>query len=329
MTVRFFGKGIENQNQGEITALKARESLANDIKTRKNIPEAWKYIFDDEIEKTEEEIRFIEKANQYIQKELEALGIHDYHKLEPGSFCFVDREKLFPEDTKRDVVGLYNPQTNIIFYNKRGCDKFDMYYLLIHEMVHAASFHKFHIALERNAPGVRITQRRLGYEHKAQQGNDQHFAALNEALTDEFASNVIFHNWDDMKKEFSFTESDRERALTYIDYIKVIEKVFQKIAKNSGEEIANVRGRFMRGLFNGNMLHLRDIEETFGKGSLRILATACVPNGSVPESNAIELAQRYFDSEDQKEKDIIAKMILSEYELGKYNKARRDNIIHP
>jgi hypothetical protein len=85
--------------------------------------------------------------------------------------------------------------------------------------------------------------------------------------------------------------------------IEIVEIIIQKVAEKKGEDRELVWQRFKRGLFSGEMMHLRDIEETFGKGSLRILAS--LESEDVP----VAMVKKYFESENETEKNAIAREI--------------------
>jgi len=52
--------------------------------------------------------------------------------------------------------------------------------------------------------------------------------------------------------------------------LEILEIVLEKIAKNNKEKPEQVWQRFKKGFFTGEMMHLRDVEKTFGKGALRV-----------------------------------------------------------
>ena len=99
-----------------------------------------------------------------------------------------------------------------------------------------------------------------------------------------------------------------------------MKEIIFRISEKQGEEYQTVWKRFERGYFTGEMMHMRDVERTFGKGSLRILAAA------YPESeNRDDIDEKifeYFDAKTEEEKDELAKEILNEREFEIYLKRK-------
>lgn len=76
------------------------------------------------------------------------------------------------------------------------------------------------------------------------------------------------------------------------------------------------------------MMHLRDIEKTFGKGSLRVLAAIdCGTKNNPPiqkyrEKNNNKILE-YFETDNEENKEQIARSILNERERMKYINRRK------
>jgi len=51
--------------------------------------------------------------------------------------------------------------------------------------------------------------------------------------------------------------------------IKILEIIISGIAKHNNETTEEVRSRFKKSLFTGEILHIRDIEKAFGEGALK------------------------------------------------------------
>jgi hypothetical protein len=109
--------------------------------------------------------------------------------------------------------------------------------------------------------------------------------------------------------------------------MEIIDLVIDKIAAKKGESKDEVWNRFKKGFFDGSMMHLRDVEETFGKGSLRVFAhIGHYRTNNISEEQefkANNLMRRYFGSDDDKERDKIARQIMLEREHLKYRQRKK------
>lgn len=79
-----------------------------------------------------------------------------------------------------------------------------------------------------------------------------------------------------------------EAAGSYSEEIKVLDLVLSGIAEWKGVSEQDVWGIFKKEYFTGKLFFLRDIERVFGKGSLRMLASA--------DKSTIEERLRYFSN---------------------------------
>jgi hypothetical protein len=109
----------------------------------------------------------------------------------------------------------------------------------------------------------------------------------------------------------------KERSL---DHIKILDIIIQKIARKKSEDQREVWKRMKNGQFTGEIKSLdRDVEQTFGKGSMRVLAA--LDSGTKEGLSFNEVRQKilaYFESDDETEKDTLADEVLNYRENYKY-----------
>ena len=93
----------------------------------------------------------------------------------------------------------------------------------------------------------------------------------------------------------------------------------EKIAEKNSESKEAVWMRFKKGEFTGEMMHLREVERTFGKGALRVLAALGSGTRNMKRSKLIEQTESYFKTDDVAAQEKIAKEILIERERLRYD----------
>jgi rubrerythrin len=223
-----------------------------------------------EHEKSTEEQKIIDAGRDFLKSLSQKLGI-EIPILPHQAIHVLSREKfqeLFPE---AEAPAFYDPMDQAIYLD-RDFEKENKPHALshlIHEMIHASSFHKYYADAEHKI----VTEYRIGYWIKIpSKENQEYFYDLNEAITADLT--FEFYNWltknrPDLQKELSL---EKESHAFFSDKIAELDDIIKMIAKNNNEPQENIRRRFIKGLFTGEMTHLRDIERIFGKGSLRRIA---------------------------------------------------------
>ena len=271
---------------------------------------------DGEVEKSEEASRFIGAVNGYLNEELRLMGVGEI-QLDPRRIHILsidDFEKNFPN---AEANGIYRDLADGIYVRQAG--RMQLYKTIFHEMVHQASSRSFFAdPKDRN-----IGRRRIGYTaFNSGEKNHEHFRGLNEAVTDMIVREIFIKHKDELIRDFEITEDEQKQSVDfYFEYMDVVKIIIAGIAKKNGEDEEAVWERFKKGEFTGEMMHLRDIEKTFGKGSLRVLAAMDSGTKNI-DSDTDEKLSAYFKTEDEKSKDAIAKDILIERERLRYNQSK-------
>ncbi len=282
-----------------------------------------------ELVKSDDEIKFIQKINDYLSEEIENSGTKKDYEISQKQIHFLPQDlfqKNFPETEIGRKTAIQPPFFDQTYINKTLCqDDLMKYYLMMHESVHILSIKKYYVDEDSIMPY------RSGYGiiHPEETETDphEHFRGLNEALVEKIVIDIFTKHKQEICKEFNISDFYYDYLMPrtrYNYYIDILDFIAAKIAEKNSDAKENVWRRFKKGIFTGEMMHLRDIEKTFGKGSLRILAaleSAVKPNFSYEES--AEKIMRYFQTESETEKNEIAKEILNEEEITKYQTRKK------
>jgi hypothetical protein len=298
-----FGKKLTPEDEEEVKA------LVEQMREESRKP------LEGEAEKTVEEMKVVDKINEYAAEEFEELGIKEEPAIPPEQIHFLSEEAYdnnFPGEKERGFA-FHDPDTGLICVDKSRCSKPQLFKVVFHEAVHTLSFHKYFASVETR----RVGPYRAGYTTaRPRVGEDvkkfhEHFRGFNEAITEAITKEVMEKHKGDLASVFHFTPEERQKELRYYDeYIKVVDKIVDGIAVKNKEDRADVWRRFKRGIFTGEMMHLRDVERTFGKNSLQLLALLGAERNEFLRDIATKQITKYFETEDPEERQKLAKTIL-------------------
>lgn len=282
-----------------------------------------------EYEKSEEELKFIGLVNKYIAQEFKELGIGKFPGLKPDQFHIISRSSYEKLDFHKDSIGYMNPMQSVAYANKDAVEhRLELYKNILHEAVHLSSIEK-NQAIEKD-DGIYINNYRLGYTVSSNIEDDfgeshEHFRGLNEGITDMMVEDILKKHADELIMELKVKPGEEKKPINwYGQYKALMKEIIYRIAEEKGEKYEDVWSRFKRGCFTGEMMHFRDIERTFGKGSLRILASAfrLDVNDDGERHEIDEKIFEYFDAVDEDERNKLAGEILNEREFESYLKRK-------
>lgn len=264
-----------------------------------------------EHEKTELDIAYIKMVNNLILKTFDNLGIEfdgdvlnldQLHILNSNDF----REK-FPHLAGHP--GFYSSTDNAIYYDagffnqSEEFEEISRFEFLLHEALHMASHQKFYVKDKT------IKDYRVGYRLGDVNERGRNFEGFNEGVLVLTEIYIMTSFADELEESFGFTmEQINGPIYGYHDNQGLVIHLASKIAEYRDEETIDSLERIMRGQFTGEMMHLRDIEEIFGKGSLKVLARF----GYRGMENVDNLILDYFHTDNPQERAVLKKKILKE-----------------
>ncbi len=222
-----------------------------------------------EIEKTAEELLWINFANHIIKQEIEALGLSSSLSLEP------ERVHLFSEDDITNLKGgdgYHSPVTKGLFVRKKANRVF-YYRTLFHESVHFFGYHNYHGEKDK----VWLKQYRQGFfVRQPKKSRHEHFRGLNEAVVELITSDLLNQHQVEVTAKFKFRSEElqayRTRPLQpYDSYVELLAFIIYGIAKSRNVEPQKIWSFLKRGYFNGSMLSFPLVDKVYGRGSLRVL----------------------------------------------------------
>ena len=226
-----------------------------------------------ELEKSEEEVRMIETVNAIIRGELESLGLTDYNPIPPEKVHVLPGEvfkERFPDYSEK---AFFRSTSDVVFVNKDKVDtKARMFQTMLHELIHRASEAKFY-ADEKTGD---IYDARVGYRIRSPWKGlerEDRLGGFNEMVVDFTAYRILLKNQQTLESDLGLTKEDIQGPIyTYMHYGPILESIVTKIAEDKGIPPVQVFSDLERGQFESNILVLKDVEKSFGKGSLEALS---------------------------------------------------------
>ncbi len=204
---------------------------------------------------------------------------------------------------------------------------------MLHEAVHVSGVSTR--GTDPNSEGVV----RVGYLLKNKNGDieHEHLRGFNEAVVEHLSELWSHLHKTEIKELLGVTDADFEevweKAQSYQTERGVLMTIAEKISVTKNEDLLAVHKRLARGHWTAEMMHMRDIDEAFGKGSLRTLAAM----GSVsdPNWNKADRAghtgnvARALSAEERTEyqKDEAARRVLPQEEWVLYLKRKYEHEI--
>lgn len=282
-----------------------------------------KEFFEGEFEKTAEDLKAIEKINSYLGQEFAEAGCKEKPEpILPEQIHYISTEsydKNFSEQAQAGSEATYYDTRKAIYINAEAFYRMEKYYATTHEMTHAASFHQ-----KRVGESGKIMAAKCGlgttYLPRAEKFIKQ-FGGLNEAITEKITREITTKHQEEIAKEFGISKGEMISVPDYYgDYLKILDAAVKKTAEKSGETEEAVWKKIKKGYFEGEMMHLREIERACGAGALRMLAAIGKSPDFASRLETNEMILIYFQTDDEAKKREIADIILKEEEFEKYQK---------
>lgn len=255
---------------------------------------------DGEVEKTSEIEQAILEINQYreeIAAELELpkpvpITTAQIHLLPPS--VFAERYPDYPDWSE----GVHENLGHGIFIKYRQDANPELLKMfLLHEGIHMDSHHAYFTKNQNEDPIDSLSgQTRSGYStwtpYKEKGGN--YLSGFNEAVVQKIT-------WEKIRAHLTRTKIN----ISYENEIVVLDLLIEKIAIKFNEEKTEVWKRIKKGLFTGQMMHLRRINETYGPNALKILAMLTDEYGTTTEK-----IKKYFQTDSSEERLKLEEELL-------------------
>ncbi len=256
-------------------------------------------IGDRESEKSEEDFKIISDLNDYLQEELKTLGLEGIDSINPNQIHFYSDaayEEKFPHAKNTFIfTKVFNNAINANVDATGKIGRLQFFKGILHEMVHTASKKKYYLR-----PDDDISVSRSGYRNENPIDDHEHLIGLNEAIVDKITIDIFNKHRKDIVLDFDISSDDCAKEAKYLGhydkYIEILEIIVKRISDTKGESEDDVWKRFKRGIFTGEMMHLRDIEKIYGKGALRVLDILDSDEMHAAPDATINRVKDYFSS---------------------------------
>ena len=281
-------------------------------KKREEIEKESLTSFQNELEKTEQAKQIIQFVNSWLEEELGKLGLK-YNQIPYEKVHMFSEEgfkKTFPKED--ETVKGFNSSVGREAYIKISddADRSQIFKTVVHEMIHLASHNVYY----GNAKEDKLKNYRTGYANtNYTEGNvHQHFRGFNEGVIDLMVSEMMTKKFEDISRLTGLPKEEWKDVDWYWDESEIVNSITEKISEVKGEKEEDVYTRFKKGLFTGEMMHLRDVEKAFGKGSLRIIACwdSVKDNDDFSKKEVYKKIYTYFTTKDETERDNLRKELL-------------------
>ncbi len=264
---------------------------------------------DGELEKTEEEIKIIDTINDFISEELIHLGIDSYETMPVGKIHILPGDSFKVHFPDFEGQAFFKATNDSIYLNKDGLDtKAKLFSTLLHELIHRASTKKFYTDEEKN-----ISDARVGYRiHSTWKGVERRnrLVGFNEVIVDYTVYKILSKNQKILEEKIGVTEEDIQGSIyTYMHYGPILEAIIVKIAQDKGLDFRNVFEDLERGQFQNNILVLKDVERSFGKGSLKVLSLLQSLEKREDNNKLENMIKEFFSESDEGRRQELIKEI--------------------
>ena len=267
--------------------------------------------YGNELEKSEKAKEVINFINACLNKKFNEMGLR-YGNIPLEKIHIFSKEnfeKTFP--SKKDLNGFSLSTLKEANIKASDIEIAGIFKAILHEMVHLASYNVYFA----NTSSDELKENyRSGYFNVQHQSENCHchFSALDEGVVDLVVSEIVQENLDTIFKMLDLQKDDWKNVSWYHDELNLINIIAEKISTQKGESVDDVCKKFKRGLFSGEMMHLRDVEKVYGKSSLRILSYF-EPNIEKNDNESISFKEKiyeFFETDDDNRRGELRNEII-------------------
>lgn len=272
-----------------------------------------------EIEKTPEQLKFIEKVNSWLNEEFEELGIKEKAEVLPEEIHLLSQKAFKQRFPQSKSDRFFSPMDQVVYSasSVRGVEKnrLALFHAIFHESIHLVSARRYRLH-DLNDKEKLVVPYRTGYgTFGFLRGTHEHFKGFDEAVVDKIVLDSLVKHKDEFVREFDIKKHELNLAAPYYYWgnMEILDRIIERIGEKKNENVATVWKRFKKGLFTGEMAHLRDIEKTFGDGALRVVAALGSSTGLGSSTKKTdEKIFKYFMTDSEELRDKIGREVLGE-----------------
>lgn len=311
---RIFGKGKEGGKLSD-------EERSGVIQYLTNVRERGMEQISGEFGKSPEGLEMIEQANSMIGEEMKRLGAEQEEVVGPDKIHLLRHEDFRKLDPATAAKAYSNPYSNHVYMDvEEGfaytrSPRIAILGTFTHELIHSYSHKKYHVDRTKQ----RLGNYRTGYVARnfAKDENPEFFF-FNEAVTEAMTRELLLKNKDRLDETFGFSDEEWNAwSSPFETERQILDRIVEGVASHKGEEPSVAWNRMKRGAFTGNMMHLRDVERAFGKGTLRVVAFM---GGGIKTGGLRETLQQrdynlkvldYLNAKDEEEREKLSEELSS------------------
>ncbi len=307
--IRFFGKNLDHRE--ESLAKLSLDQIR--LERKKAVPS--------EIEKTETENHFVELINRYINEELEQFELPPLTKISPEQYHFVEANDFlemsaneYREPNIETVRASTDQMLKSINVNRTHpvfrISSSALFTAMLHEGIHMMSHEKYWL----DKKNKKMSNYRVGYgvtKHSGGGIGTPRLVGLDEAVAEKISQEITEKHKNELMSLFHISSQEaweKQLDIAYDLEVRLLEFLLLRISIKNDEPVESVWSRFKKAEFTGELMHLRDVDKAFGKGSLKVLAK--MGSQDDPEDEVIVKIVDYFVCKDPTKKNKIAQEIL-------------------
>jgi hypothetical protein len=239
--------------------------------------------------KTPEEVGSITAALNLLRQEVVRLtDAEPKMEVKPEDIHILEDEAADVEGESRLLGGrAFTELGEAIVVDVEGVGAMQILHSTVHESTHlySSSVATVRQSVE-NETELEQWRDKGGYESTARfspgRFTRNNFEGLNEAIIEQISLSVItdlYHKQEEIFGKEIYDELDFTRFMgnfhrigSYSDAILIVQSIVRRIAHETSRDENEVWDEFKKAMFTGSLMHLRQIEGIYGKGSLRYLA---------------------------------------------------------
>lgn len=224
--------------------------------------------FKTEEEKTPQDEAVLNELFSILAKEYQELDLPEdyFYELNKNKIHFLSNDefiKAVPAAKNIKIGASAYPGGSYIIRRDAFSTPLQFYKANLHELIHSASFKRFSLSHKTSQIGLE----KLGYK-------TDKFSGFNEAMTDLMTMEFLEKDKENLRLLINFSDEEfKALEKSLYPYYSVVEKIISSVADNNQEDKVGTWKRFKKGMFTGEMMHLRDIEKRYGDGALSKLAS--------------------------------------------------------